>query len=58
MKAVILENKEGKNLMRLLEAERRKRSNAISCQGNPIDDAHRVFVYVVVQWLQEQGFDL
>lgn len=59
MKAVVSDCKEGKMLLDLLELERIKKSgNQVTLHGDPIDDAHGLFVYVVVHWLNKQGFDV
>jgi len=56
MRVIIIEDKDAKTLLQQLELERIKRSgNQIRMHGDPIDDAHGVFTYVVVQWLQDQG---
>ncbi len=57
MRAIIIDDKDCKNLMDNLELKRIKESgNQVSMMGDPIDEAHRLFVYVVVQWLQDQGW--
>jgi len=59
MKQVISDPKRGAELLERLDLERFKRSgNKISCQGDPCDDAHRYFVYVVCEWLQKEGYDI
>ena len=59
MKRVITDPEEGKKLIERLDLERFKKSkNKIPLQGDPVDDAHSSYRYVVVQWLQDQGFDV
>jgi len=59
MRAIIIADKDARALMDKLELERIKASgNQVSLHGDPVDDAHGVFVYVVVQWLHDQGCDL
>ena len=59
MKAVVANCKVGKMLVDLLELKRIKASgNQNPRRGDPIDDAHAKFLYVVVGWLNEQGFDV
>lgn len=63
MRAVICEEKDGITLLESLELQRMKQANVLT-RLNPEDPAdqatvqsvHRAFHYVVVQWLQDQGF--
>lgn len=59
MRMVVCKERDAKPLLEKLELERVKASgNVVSTQGNPIDDAHRLYHYHVVKWLQEHGFDV
>lgn len=59
MKQVITDPEEGKKLIDRLELERFKRSkNKIPLSGDPVDEAHSCYRYVVVSWLSKQGFDV
>lgn len=56
MRAIIIDDKDAKELVRQLDHQRIKASgNVTPISGNPIDDAHRIYHYVIVNWLQEQG---
>lgn len=56
MRVIIIQDKDARELLDQLELKRVKESgNVVKKHGDPIDDVHGMFQYVVVQWLQDQG---
>lgn len=56
MRAIIIDDKDAKDLLRRIDLERVKRSgNTTPIDGGPVDDAYSLFKHVLVVWLQDQG---
>ena len=60
MRAIIIQDKDAKDLLRRLELvvlrDTHARSRCLTGEGKA--DMHRIFHYEVVRWLQDQGADL
>jgi hypothetical protein len=62
MKAIIIEDKDARALMDQLKLKSMQKGNLLNFR-NPdepatLKEVHGAFVYVVVQWLQDQGCKL
>lgn len=58
MKAIIIEEKDAKSLLNMLEfAKYRDIDPYTPRDEQTVHDVHRHFHYVVTKWLQEQGCD-
>lgn len=56
MRAIIIEDKDAKDLVDQLELAKLRETGFFRSSGNPtFEEIHRVFHFVVVRWLQDQG---
>ena len=58
MRAIIIDDKDARELIASLELERLRKNHPtlFAPEKTPThDDMHRLFHYVVVRWLQDQG---
>ena len=60
MRVIIIEDKDAKALLDRLDLTALKRDRIWTDPEHPptVDDMHRAFRYVVVNWLHEQGAEL
>jgi len=55
MRAIIIDDKDARELVERLQLVRFKELHPLCGKQSPVDEIHRAFHFEVVRWLQDQG---